>query len=232
MCTVTFLPLSDTDFVLTSSRDVGYRRERALEPSTYLENNVSLHYPKDGKAGGTWIGTSRNSRLICLLNGGFSDHDQMPEYEKSRGIVVKELLIAEDFQRACNKIELKHIEPFTLVVVEWINKPKLLQFVWDGEKKHSADLEWSAKIWSSSTLYTDEVKARRQHWFRTWCKMHNENAESALGFHLKAGTGDPENDVFMRRSEVGTVSITQVLKTGDTNAMDYFPYPLDQKGNK
>jgi len=53
MCTVTFLPLIDNGFVLTSSRDVGYKRQKALSPATYVEKGVSLHYPKDGEAGGT-----------------------------------------------------------------------------------------------------------------------------------------------------------------------------------
>ena len=92
MCTVTFLPLPNQGFVLTSNRDVGYQREKALDPSTYEEEEVSLFYPKDGKAGGTWIGTSRNNRLICLLNGGFENHKRASSYPKSRGLIVKELL--------------------------------------------------------------------------------------------------------------------------------------------
>ena len=82
MCTVTFLPLSATDFILTSSRDVGFRRERADFPSTVLKNNVALHFPRDGKAGGTWIGTSRGNRLICLLNGGYKNHRRKEKYRK------------------------------------------------------------------------------------------------------------------------------------------------------
>ncbi len=134
MCTVTFLPLADEGFVLTSNRDVGFKREKALNPATYIESAVSLHYPKDGKAGGTWIGTSRNSRLICLLNGGFSNHKRKASYPKSRGLIVKELLIAENFEEKCLQIDLESIEPFTLVVVDWEEKRQLLEFVWDGNK--------------------------------------------------------------------------------------------------
>ncbi len=45
MCTVTFLPLPDYGFVLTSNRDVGYQREKALYPALYEEEEVSLFYP-------------------------------------------------------------------------------------------------------------------------------------------------------------------------------------------
>ena len=66
MCTVTFLPLGENNFILTSSRDVPYSREKALEPKKYAEDSVDLIYPKDGKASGTWIGTSSKNRLISI----------------------------------------------------------------------------------------------------------------------------------------------------------------------
>jgi len=232
MCTVTFLPLSDTDFVLTSSRDVGYHREKALVPATYEEHDVSLHYPKDGKAGGTWIGTSRGNRLICLLNGGFKDHIQEQPYARSRGLVVKELLIAASFGKAIAEIELSHIEPFTLVVVEWDREPRLSQFVWDGHEKHLEELKWQPSIWSSSTLYTEEMKSMRKAWFETWFRVREMTPQEALDFHQFAGIGKEDVDVFMRREKVGTVSITQVFKTENWSVMDYFPCPLDQKGDK
>ena len=89
MCTVTFLPLSKTDFILTSSRDIPFSREKASHPKQYVEDGVKLWYPKDGKAGGSWIGTSSKNRLICLLNGGYVYHKPLTSYKKSRGLIVK-----------------------------------------------------------------------------------------------------------------------------------------------
>lgn len=226
MCTVTFLPLENGGFVLTSSRDVGYKRAEALAPKTYIENGVSLHYPKDGKAGGTWIGTSRNNRLICLLNGGFEDHLQKEFYAKSRGLIVKELLIAEDFQLATNSVNLEDIEPFTIVYVSWGLQLQLMEFVWDGRRKHLKDLDWQPLIWSSSTLYTEAMKSLRREWFREWFIGKKKTAENILEFHKNAGLGFPEVDVFMRREQVGTVSITQV-SLEDKVKMTYAPYPLN-----
>jgi len=223
MCTVTFLPLADEGFVLTSNRDVGFKREKALNPATYIEGTVSLHYPKDGKAGGTWIGTSRNSRLICLLNGGFSNHQRKASYPKSRGLIVKELLIAENFEEKCLQIDLESIEPFTLVVVDWEEKRQLLEFVWDGKQRHLQELPWQPSIWSSSTLYTDDMKAMRQEWFREWFIGKSMTPENVLDFHKHGGLGFPEVDVFMRREKVGTVSITQVIESKDKKEMNYYP---------
>ncbi len=232
MCTVTFLPLDGSGFVLTSSRDVGYKREKALAPQTYLENDVSMHYPRDGKAGGTWIGTSRNSRLICLLNGGFENHIQKKSYAKSRGLIVKELLASLDFEEACGDIELDNIEPFTIVGVTWSGEQKLYEFVWDGNNRHLSELPMQPSIWSSSTLYTETMKALRQDWFREWFIGKGRTPENILNFHKRGGIGFPEVDVFMRREHVGTVSITQVVASGNICEMTYFPYISDQKSKE
>lgn len=221
MCTVTFLPLKDNGFIFTSSRDVGFQRAKAERPKNYLEKGVELYYPKDGKAGGTWIGTSRNNRLICLLNGGFKNHKRKDDYPKSRGLIVKELLIAENFETACMQIDLHDIEPFTMVVVSWKEKLRLFELVWDGEVRHFKELPPSPFIWSSSTLYDNQMKDMRNEWFDKWISSHDISPSAVLDFHKNAGIGDPEVDVFMKREKVGTVSITQVSKIRNDVDMVY-----------
>ncbi|RUA12184.1 MAG: hypothetical protein DSY82_01900 [Flavobacteriia bacterium] len=228
MCTVTFLPFDNGDFILTSSRDVPFARKKAETPQKYIEEETALIYPKDGQAGGTWIGISDKKRLICLLNGGFKKHQQKDQYAKSRGIIVKDLLKADDITRACKTIDLENVEPFTLVIVEWDFKLFLFEFVWDGKTKHLKILSNKPYIWSSSTLYSDEMKKMRKDWFNTWLKdTKTQNSDlkkqkqNILQFHHRAGTGNPEIDVLMKRPEVGTVSITQVYKTEEEVQMDY-----------
>ena len=82
MCTVTYLPLGNNDFILTSNRDEDPKR-KTIPPKEYLEDGVKLTYPKDELAGGTWIGLSEKSRLICLLNGGFTKHSREESYRMS-----------------------------------------------------------------------------------------------------------------------------------------------------
>lgn len=221
MCTVTYLPLNKEDFILTSNRDVSFDREKALPPRIYIEESVELFYPKDGKIGGTWIGTSSKRRLICLLNGGFENHVSKDWYAKSRGEIVKELLKSNTIQSGLQEVDLQKIEPFTLVIVDWNATLQVLEFVWDGKDKYLKNLPNEPQIWSSSTLYTEEMKKMRKNWFENW-KMKNElNSESILQFHHEAGTGDPRIDVLMKRKNVGTVSITQVTKNGTNLKMDY-----------
>jgi hypothetical protein len=221
MCTVTFLPLGERDFILTSSRDVSYKREKAAAPEIRVEGGVELLYPRDGKAGGTWIGSSSKKRLICLLNGGFQNHERMDTYRKSRGLIVTELLAAPSFRIAAEKIDLSGIEPFTLVVVSWRLRLALKEFVWDGELKHLRDLQLQPRIWSSATLFNDRMRQMREDWFSVWLKEQPPGHQEALDFHRKAGIGDPGVDVFLRRPHVGTVSITQFWKEGDKSKMQY-----------
>lgn len=228
MCTVTFLPFENDDFILTSNRDVPFVRKKALPPQKYTHKGIQLIYPKDGEAGGTWIGSSEQKRLICLLNGGFKNHRRKPEYARSRGAIVLDLLIAHDIVQDCKTIDLTGIEPFTLVIVEWDFKLFLFEFVWDGVQKHMKILPLEPKIWSSSTLYSDAVKEQRQEWFSDWLQKNYASdrknkpevlQKSILDFHHRAGTGNPENDVLMQREHTGTVSITSVKKSG--NSIDW-----------
>jgi len=221
MCTVTFIPFPDNNFILTSSRDVPYSREKAVPPQYYKEDEVLLEYPKDGKAGGTWIGHSSKLRLICLLNGGFQYHESAENYRKSRGIIVLELLKAADINRALKEIDLVNIEPFTLVIVEWDFGLFLFEFVWDGRQKHFRIVPNEPCIWSSATLYDEKTKAMREAWFSAWQKDFGFSEESIAEFHRKAGVGIPAIDVLMNRGEGGTVSITKVVRKAEKVEMSY-----------
>ena len=213
MCTVTFLPLGENEFILTSSRDVPFAREKADSPKKTMEDGVELTYPKDGKAGGSWIGTSSKNRLICLLNGGYKNHIIKESYRKSRGIIVKDLLKANAISETLTQIDLDDIEPFTLVIVDWNDGLELFEFVWTGEKKHLINIPQIPHIWSSSTLYDDSVKKLRQDWFQDWnSKNYNYSKEQIINFHKTAGVGNPETDVLMKREKGGTVSITSISR--------------------
>ena len=221
MCTVTYIPLGKNDFILTSSRDVPFSRERASQPKKYIEENVEMFYPKDGKGGGTWIGTSSKNRLICLLNGGFQYHTSRTEYKKSRGLIVKELLKIDDIRKGLNNINLLDVEQFTLTIVDWNKNLELLEFVWDGKEKHLKIMSQEPHIWSSSTLYDEGVKQLRQHWFTNWQNTAEISQETILEFHHDAGIGDPHTDLMMDRKMGGTVSITSIKKEQQYITMNY-----------
>jgi uncharacterized protein with NRDE domain len=111
MCTVTYLPLGNNNFILTSNRDETPLR-KTIPLETYEENGVELTYPKDALAGGTWIGASNKNRLVCLLNGGFTNHIRNHYYKMSRGVIVKNILSADNGVAYVDNFDFTDIEPF------------------------------------------------------------------------------------------------------------------------
>ncbi len=210
MCTLTFIPKSTSEFVLTSNRDEAPNRA-TLFPELYAEGDTTLLFPKDALAGGTWIGTSSRKRLVCLLNGGFVAHERAASYRMSRGIIVKELLSSEDARSKINGFDFSGIEPFTLVLVDWVTDLKIFELVWDGNTPHFSEKPLTPQIWSSSLLYTSKMKEMREQWFSEFLFEHiNPSKEQLLRFHKTAGTGNPETDLVMDRGFIQTKSITQV----------------------
>jgi uncharacterized protein with NRDE domain len=221
MCTVTYLPIGKSDFILTSNRDEQPTR-KTIEPKEYFEDGVKLTYPKDELAGGTWIGLSDKNRLVCLLNGGFDTYEREASYKMSRGIIVKAILKSDDFESYINDFDFAGIEPFTIVLVDWNQGLKTYELVWDGKQKHFSKLSQEPKIWSSSTLYTEAEKQLRRNWFTDWLANYPEHTqEEILKFHHNSKIGTPENSIKMKRWYVETVSITSVSKNENSIAMNY-----------
>jgi hypothetical protein len=221
MCTVSFIPISEHDFILTSNRDESPKRETHF-PRIYEQGQVKLLYPKDKLAGGTWIGTSERQRLICLLNGGFKPHKRKKKYRMSRGRIVTDLLTAENIDMELNEYDLKDIEPFTLILVNWKQDLQLKELVWDGTDKYLSDKPIQPVIWSSSLLYSEKVKKKREQWFEDFLNSTEVFTEDAIiNFHKNAGEGDIENNLIMNRKFVRTKSITKIKKNMDICTMRY-----------
>jgi len=227
MCTVTFIPKGNSDFILTSNRDEAVGRT-TLAPDFYTIDGVKMLFPKDAVAGGSWIGISEKNSMICLLNGGFENHIRVENYKMSRGVVVKELLKADDLSAAIDEFDYKGIEPFTIIAIDWSSGLKATELVWDGYKAHITLLPDTPKIWSSSTLYNASMKEKRQNWFEDFLNKNTLEATHMHRFHTTAGEGDKNIDVCMDRGLLKTVSVTQVEKTEDDCVMTYFDLQKDE----
>ena len=215
MCTVTYLPLGNNQFILTSNRDESPMR-RTIPPTKYDSQGVALVYPKDELAGGTWIGLSEKNRLVCLLNGGFEIHERKGPYAMSRGLVVKKILSAENSVVCIENFIFDNIEPFTLILVDWAKSLATYELVWDGVTKHFKKLTQEPKIWSSSTLYTAEMKASRRAWFADWLSENKTfQQQEIINFQTSTDKGTPETSLKMKRNFVETVSVTSVKKEKD-----------------
>jgi len=221
MCTVSFIPLPNEDFILTSNRDESPNR-KTLAPQKYELNNVQLLFPKDEVAGGTWIGASKHKRLICLLNGGFKAHIPKGKYRLSRGIIVTDLLTTEDIEATIKNYDLDDIEPFTIIIIDWKHQLDFFEMIWDGHKTHFNKKPLQPTIWSSSLLYSMEVKKKREQWFLDFLKTTDMiTEESIINFHKTAGEGNKETNLVMDRVFVKTKSITKFSKRNETCEMYY-----------
>jgi uncharacterized protein with NRDE domain len=221
MCTVTYLPLGNNNFILTSNRDETPLR-KTIPLETYKENGVELTYPKDALAGGTWIGASTKNRLVCLLNGGFKNHTRNRYYKISRGVIVKKILSTDNGVAYINNFDFTDIEPFTLILIDYHLQLEAYELVWDGIKKHFKKLAEEPKIWSSSSLYTEEMKVLRKEWFSDWLAKNDVfQQEKIVDFHQNENLGNTEISLKMKRAFVETVSITSVKKIASNVEMTY-----------
>lgn len=221
MCTVTFVPQSKTSFVLTSNRDEAPNRS-TLPPKVYVGDGAQLLFPKDELAGGTWIGVSDKNRLICLLNGGFEAHKREESYRLSRGVIVTTLLSIPQAEQAIADYDLNGVEPFTLILADWNSDLHLFELVWDGKQKHFSKKPIRPHIWSSSLLYTSEVKKKRESWFSQFLSESTATSkDELLHFHKTAGDGNSATDLIMDRGFVKTKSISQFLKNDDDICLRY-----------
>lgn len=211
MCTVTYIPQEGNQYILTSNRDE--QASRSPQNITKVaQKGVELIFPRDEGAGGTWIAVANTDRVVCLLNGAFDQHQRNPPYRKSRGIMVLEFFEYENTTQFLKKYEFQGMEPFTMIICE---QGKLIEFRWDGEQVFVKELDTAAQhIWSSSTLYTPEIKEKRREWFAAWQKQNEQyDLKAIMDFHRNAGDGDPFNDVIMNRNGiVQTVSITNIIR--------------------
>ena len=107
MCTVTFIATSN-GFVISSNRDEKISREKAISPKSYEINSKKVVFPKDQKAGGTWIAHTEK-KVVVLLNGAKEKHQAKSFYRKSRGLIVTEIASSNsslDYwnRKACTKV--------------------------------------------------------------------------------------------------------------------------------
>jgi len=215
MCTVSFVS-ANNNIIITSNRDEHVDRENAAAPDFELLNGLQdavpkkIIFPKDPKAGGTWFAAANNGTVVVLLNGAFVKHIANPPYRRSRGLILLEIIEADDPHIFFKEMNLQQIEPFTVVLYQ---PGSLIELRWDGNNKYDKPLDAAGNhIWSSVTLYSDEVIAERKKTFDRFIDRHpHPTAGQISDFHNNNG-GDTENGFIINRNTgMKTFSITQAV---------------------
>ncbi len=124
-------------------------------------------------------------------------------------------------------IKLTDIEPFTAII--WDDQ-HLFECRWDGVEKHCKQYdETKPHIWSSVTLYDDDIIQKRQSWFVKWLSSKNEiTRPDILHFHQFTGDGDAHNDLLMNREgKVFTVSVSSLCLQKNNASIVYLDLKND-----
>lgn len=221
MCTVSVVTANGKT-IISSNRDEAVRRPNAIEPRNYLLNSKNVIFPKDPKAGGTWFAVDENGTVLVLLNGANTKHSHRPPYRKSRGLIVLDMISSLSPISFWQEIDLLDIEPFTLVLFQ--NKA-LFQLRWDGKEKETTQMDLHKNhVWSSATLYHQDIRESRSQWFYAFLESNPKaTEEEMLHFHRYTEEGNQENGLVINRNEeLKTLSITQsVIEENKVSILHY-----------
>jgi uncharacterized protein with NRDE domain len=221
MCTVSFINNNGVA-IITSNRDEKVNRPGAIAPRSYYLNGKNIMFPKDPKAGGTWFAVDENGTVLVLLNGGITKHNPVFLYRKSRGLIALDIIADNSPKDFWDQINLEDIEPFTLVLYQ---KNELYELIWDGLQKRTKQLnETQNYIWSSVTLYPEEVRKERAVWFNNFLKNKNEiSASGIFDFHRFTKNDDSQNGLIINRENtIKTLSVTQAVIEQNKGIMRYY----------
>ncbi|MCG8475978.1 MAG: NRDE family protein [Cytophagales bacterium] len=228
MCTVSYIPLEEEDFLLTHNRDEKTERgAMASEPKLLKYEGLQFIAPVDQKAQGTWIYTDSKKRTLCLLNGAFKKHVPKPPYARSRGRIIMELNSFNSVQIFLDAVELSGVEPFTLIVIDQSKGDVILhELKWDGNQKHIMRLDdRKPRLWSSATLYPSNVHKAREKLFENWLQnQFDKSGSSVLDFHQIGRYDHVSTPIWLKSDHIFTVSTSQIHRRKEAAEFSYIDY--------
>lgn len=219
MCTVIYYPINTRVF-FASLRDENINRPEASVPYRYNQNGINFIAPKDGFAGGTWIGINETGTIIVLLNGGFKNHIPKEKYNESRGTIVLSMLTSNKPIEYWEKKDIDNIAPFTLIL---FTNDQLSQLVWDGKVKEKIILDKNTPhIWSSATLYDEQAKKNREKLFKQWLQTNPVFTNQSLLQFFKETIDYQNGFIIKRENNISTLSYSFVeLQKDKIGKLDY-----------
>lgn len=232
MCTVTYVPINPCEFVFTSNRDEKIQRI-ASPPRTVEINGSEVFFPVDNKAGGSWIASNDKGRVCCLLNGENDRQDNLKQYKHSRGLLIIESFKYDSIHDFFTDCDLTNIQAFTMIVVETNPLMRVYEFRWEKQQKYLTEHNATkAQIWSSTNLYSEKTRKRKEDWFNIWMSKIKQpiTPRHILQFHSLHNGHDLKLDVIIKREQdIQTVSVTQICVSPKFVSMQYNDLCKDEK---
>ena len=204
MCILTFVETKDSK-IITFTRDE--------DPDRNFENmklrSNGLICPLDLQNKGTWIGCN-GLQISMLQNGALEKHKRKSHYDKSRGLILMEILNGKKIDEVFDELKGMEIEPFTLSIFE-IKDSLFTIYTYDGENSiKKINDESNSLINLSSTLYDNSSKIRIKNDF---IKAALSEPDDLIDFHLKYKINQVNG---ISHPLVCSTSITQFVVTYST----------------
>ena len=222
MCTVSFYK-GNSKVIITSNRDENINRPLALPPTKITLEHSIVYCPLDPLHNGTWFVINHKGNVFVLLNGAEQKHTPNPRYRKSRGLILLDIINSNNFHKGWNLINLSNIEPFTIIAFV---DDQLFQIRWNEMEKSLIQLETNKPyIWSSTTLYNEDIISKRERWFSEFLNQRNDDicSEDLISFHTNTQKNDNQNGLVMNRNNsMLTKNITQCEITEDRFTLTHF----------
>lgn len=215
MCTVTAWRDGER-LVLTMNRDERIERAPETAPEGASDPSTRIRWvaPRDGQAGGTWMGVNDGGLAACILNG-YGPGETVPRRDAaapSRGRIVPELMRrppAEAIEWIRSGLDPSPYPSFTLVA-STAREGRIA--VWrPGAGFEIERLEPGWTLRTSSSWAPVEVAAIRAAAFDAWRASGEPHDGSMPTYHLLEIEGRPDVSPLMTRSESATRSVTQAV---------------------
>ncbi len=214
MCTVSVIPMPHGGFRVVANRDESHLRPPATEPEwTTLPGGVRALWPRDGLAGGTWIGASDRGRLLAILNYNLHPAPRLPPRNEliSRGLIIPRLLEDErPLAESIAALELDRFAPFRLVAIDGSGgQIRIDEARWDRTRLTTDGHAGPAACFASSGL-GDHLVQVRIPLFEELVIRPGPTVELQDRFHAHRWPDRSELSVLMHRPDARTISVTMI----------------------
>jgi transport and Golgi organization protein 2 len=221
MCTLTFIP-KPAGFLLAMNRDESLLRQTALPPVMVEKEGLEAAYPSEGGAGGTWIAANSAGIVMALLNQN-RERACGPKL-RSRGLVIPSLIHAGTMRRVVQRVEgmdFRGMLPFLLLAF-FSSEQVIAEWKWDGSTLRSRPWTWRPRHWFSSGISDSMATQVRGSFCQdAWRRRDAGSAEWLRRIHASHAPAQGSFSVCVHRSEVASVSYTEICYDGSRTSLRY-----------
>ncbi len=236
MCTITFYPINNESYILSTNRDELKARAKATPPQVDIKDEVRFVRPVDGEKGGTWIAVNEYKLSLNILNW-FQAYDQRTDYKNdyysSRGQIIHDLISSKSLEE-CDKrlktIDLEHFAPFRLLGFQ-VNPLKIIHWSWNGKDLKQTGQHIRPHIWISAGFDYEKVLHFRKEAFSRFLNEHNPlTIDGIKELHASEYPAKGHFAISMSHERAQSVSNTIIDVRGIQPAMYYLDgFPAESR---